>query len=612
MQTPLLSTLSAALALSSPPALAATGEPLELETVVVTATRTARTADETLAPVTVIDRAAIERMQARSVPDALRGLPGVAVANTGGRGQPTTVFLRGTDSDHVMVLIDGVKVGSPTLGPAPFQDYPIDAVERIEVVRGPRASLYGSEAVGGVIQVFTRRGGGTLAPRARVGIGTYGTRDASVGLAGGGESGWLDVGARYEESSGFNACVGEPFIGGCFALEPDHDGYRNAAGHARAGYRVGGAEVDVHWLRSETDTDFDGTRFSGNESRTVQQVTGGSVSLLPVDRWKVTLAAGRSQDNLDVFYAGTFLDRFDTTRDTLTWQNDFALGDERLVTAGVDRQEDRVESTVDYAVDSRRNTGVFAQYQGALGGHRVDASLRRDDNEQFGGHTSGSAAWGHALPGGLWLTVSYGTAFKAPTFNDLYYPFFGNPHLEPETSASTEIGVAGRHGAARWSLNAFATRIDDLIAFDATVQAPANIDSARIRGLEAVAGARVGAWDLSGNVTLLDPENRASGPDRGNLLPRRPRQSLRLDVDRDLGRLRAGATLFASGRRFDDLANDVRLDGYAVVDLRAEYRLTDRLTVQGRIENLLDEDYETAAFYNQPGRGFYLTLGYQP
>jgi len=605
--------LATALLLSSLPVSSLAGDPAELEPVIVTATRTAQTEDQTLASVTVIDREDIERMQARSVPDALRGIPGLSISNSGGRGQPTTFFLRGTDSDHVLVLIDGVKVGSPTLGPAPFQDYPIDQIERIEVVRGPRSSLYGSEAIGGVIQIFTRRGGGPVAPRLTVGGGSHRTANGSFGLSGGGDDGWFDASVRFEDSDGFNACRGEPLVAGCFVFEPDRDGYRNVAGHARAGYRFGdSAEVDLHWTRSETDTEFDGSEFGGNESSTLQQVAGAKASLSPLQDWSLTLAAGRSWDQLDVSFNGSFLDTFDTTRDTLSWQNDLYLGTDQILTAGIDYQDDRVDGTVDYAVRSRSNTGVFGQYQGGFGHHRIKTSLRYDDNEQFGGHTSGDGAWGYTLSNGLRLSASYGTAFKAPTFNDLYFPFFGNPDLDPETSRSAEVGIAGAWGDTHWSVSLYQTDIDDLIAFDAIVQAPANIDRARIRGLEASGTTRVASWDLSANLTLLDPKNRSSGSNAGNLLPRRPQQTFRLDLDRALGRLRLGGTLFAAGRCFDDFANRVRLDPYALVDLRAEYDFTESLRLQGRIEKLFDEDYETAAFYNQPGRSFYLTLRYQP
>jgi vitamin B12 transporter len=593
--------------------VAAVEDATELDPIIVTATRTAQTADETLASVTVVTRDEIERRQIRSVSDALLGVPGVSLTNSGGAGQPTSVLLRGTEFDHVLVLVDGVKVGSATLGATAFQDLPIDQVERIEVVRGPRSSLYGSEAIGGVIQIFTRKGGGPLAPRLSVGTGSYRTVNASLGLSGGGDRGWFDASLGFEETEGFNACFGEPFVAGCFTYEPDKDGHRKAFGSARAGYRFGQVgELDLHWLRSESETEFDGTAFGGNESAGVQQVLGGKALFSPLAGWDVTLLAGRSWDELDVAYNGVFLDTFDTVRDSLSWQNDLSVGDDHLLTAGIDYLNDRVDGTIDYSVDSRSNTGVFGQYQGESGRHLLKVSLRHDDNEQFGGHTSGDAAWGYAFENGLRLTASYGTAFKAPTFNDLYFPFFGNPDLDPETSRSLELGLAGSHTAGTWSVNLYQTDIEDLIAFDAIVQTPANIASSRIRGLEAVASGRLAGWDLRANLTLLDPENRSGGPNQGNLLPRRAEQTFRLDLDRTAGRFRLGGSLFAAGRRFDDLGNEIPLDAYALVDLRADYAFAESLRLQGRIENLFDEEYETAAYYNQPGRSFYLTLRYQP
>lgn len=601
-------TAAALLLLASPSAFAT-----DIDPVIVTATRTAQTADETLSSVTVITRKEIERQQAQSVQDLLRGIPGVDIANNGGPGKATSVFLRGTESDHVLVLIDGVKVGSATLGTAAFQDIPVEQIERIEIVRGPRSSLYGSEAIGGVIQIFTRKGGGALKPFFSIGGGSYQTYNTSAGLSGGGERGWFSVNASSIDTEGFNACDGKPSPGGagCFTTEPDKDGYRNVSGSLRAGYRFdNGLEMDVHALRASGDTEFDGGFV--NESESVQQVVGGTLHFSPLDIWQITLAAGQSRDESDNFKDGVFQSRFDTERDTITFQNDFAIALDHLLTVGADYQDDRVDGTTAYAVSSRDNTGLFTQYQGMFGDHDLQLSLRRDDNEQFGNRNTGGAAWGYALSEGLRLAASYGTAFKAPTFNELYFPGFGNPNLRPEESDSIELGLSGKATWGHWSLNAYETRIDDLIAFDASTFAPANIDQARIRGLEAVLGTRLGNWDLNTNLTLLDPENRAKGANDGNVLPRRARQSLRLDADRDFGRYRLGATLLAAGKRYDDLANTRELGGYTTIDLRAEYALAKDWRVQARVENLPDKDYETAAFFNQPGRSLYLTLRYQP
>lgn len=600
--------LPAALLLASHPLFAADAA---LDPVVVTASRTARTADETLASVSVISRADIERSQAQSVPELLAGLPGVAISNNGGFGKTSAVFLRGSEASHVLVLIDGVKVGSATLGTTSFEQLPLDQIERIEVVRGPRSSLYGSEAIGGVIQIFTRKGGGALTPNFSIGAGSYGTGQFSAGLSGGGKTSWYSANLSGIDTNGFNACNGQPGVAGCFTSEPDKDGYRNLAGSLRAGHRLdNGAEVDVHWLRSNSATKFDGGFV--NESKTLQQVLGGSLRFSPLAAWRVALLAGTSLDESDSYKNGVWMSRFDTRRDTLSWQNDLAFSPNQLVTLGFDYQNDSIASDTAYAVTSRDNRGVFAQYQGDFGAHSLQFSVRGDDNQQFGSHNTGAAAWGVKLGGGMRLTASYGSAFKAPTFNDLYYPGYGSADLKPESSRSAEVGLSGRGGAANWSVNVFETHVDDLIAYDASRYAPGNVASALIRGLEGSIGMRLADWQVNAYATLLDPENRSAGANNGKNLARRPEQSLRLDLDRELGQYRVGATLLAAGERYDDLANTRRLGGYATLDLRADYRLAKDWLVQAKAANLFDRDYETAAFYNQPGRSLFVTLRYQP
>ncbi len=576
--------------------------------IVVTATRTAQTVDGAMAPVTVITREDIETRQVRSLQDLLRGSAGMNVGNAGGAGKATNVFLRGTESDHVLVLIDGVKVGSASLGTAPFQDLPVEQIERVEIVRGPRSHLYGSEAIGGVIQIFTRRGGGELTPSVSVGGGSFGTTNGSLSLSGGGDDGWFNVGLSGERTDGFDACSGEPGVAGCFNTEPDDDGYENAAGSLRAGYRFdGGTEIDFHYLASDNETDFDGD-FQ-NETETEQEVLGGGIRLAPGDNTMVKLDLGRSEDLTTNLLDGAFASRFDTIRDSATVQVDQFVGDDHMFTAGVDYIDDRVESDLAFVETERDNVGLFTQYQGSFGQQELQLGLRRDDNEQFGEKTTGGITLGHRLAGGQRVTLSYATAFKAPSFNELYFPGFGNPDLGPEESDSVELGIASAGG--RWAVYLFDTDIDDLIGIDPDTFAPVNIDAARIRGLEITYNTTLADWILNASLTLLDPENRSAGLD-GNQLPRRAEETLRVDLDRDFGRFSAGATLIAEGRKYDDLANTREIDAYATVDVRGAMRFGDDWQLQLRIVNLFDEAYETASFFNQSERAAYLTLRYTP
>ena len=594
--------------------LAAVADPIA-DPIVVTATRTAQTADEALASVSVIERAEIERLQASSLSELLGRLPGVSVASRGGAGSLTSLHLRGANSDHTLVLVDGIKVGSVTTGMTAFQHIPVEAIERIEVVRGPRSSLYGSEPIGGVIQIFTRRGGGEVTPHLQLSAASHDTYSATLGLRGGGDDGWFSLLASGLDSGGFDACRGESLsaFGGCFADEPDRDGYREKSLSLRGGYRFDKAEVDLHWLRSDGHVEFDGFH---NSADVVQQVAGLGLQLNPHAIWQSSLRAGRSQDRMTNFSDGSFGNRIDSERDSLSWQNDILLADRHLLTLGADYQVDRIDYRDGfggrYAEDARDNHGLFGQLQLQAGAQQLQFSLRHDDNQQFGSHTTGGLQWGIDLERGVRLTAAYATAFKAPTFNQLYSPWGdGNLDLNPEHSRGIELGIGGKlaAGQANWSLNLYQNVIDDLIVgWPNPVHE--NVSEARIRGLEASFNRRIGDWRLATSLTLLDARDRSDGANHDNHLIRRAGESARIDLDRELGRYRVGATLFAEGRRYDDPANQRPLSAYGTMDLRAEYRITPAWRLQGRIANLFDQHYETAEFYNQPGRTLQLTLRY--
>lgn len=582
--------------------------------VIITATRTSQTVDSSLASVTVINRNDIERQQVRSMQDLLRGLPGINVVNQGGPGKASFVQMRGTESDHVLVMIDNIKVGSATSGTTAFENISIEQIDRIEIVRGPRSSLYGSEAIGGVIHIFTRKGTGTgFKPTFGFGGGSFGTLEGSTGFSYGGKQGWLNMTASGIGTQGFNACTGSSFAG-CFIdeLQPDRDGYRNVAGSARAGYRFSnGLEIDASFMQSAGKTQYDGS--IANKAVLMQQVIGGTARYSPFDFWRVSLIGGRSRDDSDNFLDRAFFSRFNTIRDTISVLNDFTINSSNLLTIGMDYQKEHVKSNEAFTVHSRTNWGVFAQHQTTFAKNDIQLSIRHDDNQQFGSRVTGGVGWSYPITDAIRLVANFGSAFKAPTFNELYFPGFSNPNLRPEDSRSYEFGSRGKMNWGNWSLNIYETRIDNLIAFDANTFMPGNIDQARIRGFEGILSAELKGWQFNANLTLLDPQNRTSGLNRGNILPRRAEQSFRLDADRQFGQhYRLGAMLLVEGERYDDLANTRKLDSYVKFDLRAEYIFNKHWRVQGRIENLFNERYETAAFFNQPGRNFFAMVRYQP
>ncbi|WP_245156850.1 TonB-dependent vitamin B12 receptor [Lysobacter arenosi] len=625
LRTPLsLSVRLAVACLLAAPALAhaqdsaGATDPTELDQVIVTANRTAISVNDALAPVEVIDAEQIRRSQARSLPDLLRGRAGISMSNQGGNGKLTTLFLRGAESDHVLVLVDGIRVGSATSGLTAFQDLPIEMIDRVEIVRGPRSSLYGADAIGGVIQVFTRRDKQAFAPRVRFDGGSNDTLGYGVGFGGSNDRGWFGADYQHTRTSGINACNGffDPatFDGaGCFIAldsQPDRDGYEKDALSLRGGINLTEQwSLEGHALRNEGDNEFDGD-FT-DRAETVQQVIGGKLRWHPSDRVDVHLTAGRNVDSSDNFLGDTYLDFFSTNRDSATLQGDFGIAADQLVSVGLDWLNDSVESTTPYDEDERDNKAAFVQYQAKFGAQSLEASVRRDDNEQFGGHTTGGAAWGLVFADNWRVTAGYGSAFKAPTFNELYFPFFGNPNLRPEDSETWELGLAYLGDGFNVHLDTFSTDVDDLIAFDASINLPNNVEKARMQGAELSADATIADWTIAGAISYLDTENRR-GFYEGNELARRAKNSARLDVDRAFGAFRVGLTAVGEGSRFDDVTNSRRLGGYGTLDLRAEYAITQDLTLQARVANVFDRDYETVAFYNQPGREWFLTLRYAP
>ncbi len=579
--------------------------------VVVTAARLPQPLDAALSSVTVIRRADIERTQARTLEELLAGVEGISIAGGGGLGKVTSVFVRGAESDHTLWLVDGVRIGSVTTGTPALQDLPLDTIERIEIVRGPRSSLYGADAIGGVVQIFTRRGRDAK-PSLRLTGGSNGTLQASAAAGFGGERAWVDLQATRLQTDGINACLGLPFPpgGGCFTSEPDDDAYRNTAANLRAGLRLGEAVLAEAFLqRAEGFTEFDGS-FT-NEADIVNQVAGVKLTATLSPRWAATLQAGRSWDEADSFVDGVPSGIFDTRRDSATWQNEFDAGAAGRVVAGVDWLEDRVASDTRFVVESRRNLAAFAQYTTRIGRHDLEVAARLDDNEQFGSNATGSFGWGMGLGSGLRAYASIGNAFKAPSFNELYFPFFGNPDLEPERAVSVEAGLKHTTGWGRWTLAAFASDVDDLVAFDSQRFLPVNLAQATLRGLDGSLAWRGGPWILEQSLTLLDARDRGASSTRGNELTRRPRVSGRTTLGWSGASVGLATSVVFAGRRYDDLANARRLGSYAVVDLTGSWRASPSMELQLRVSNLADRRYETAWLYPALGREVMLSVRYR-
>lgn len=611
--------------------------------ILVTASREPQSLDKVLWSSDVLSRADIEASQTLSLQDLLAQLPGVQLDNTGGLGKQTSVFLRGMNADQTLLLVNGVRIGSATNGLPPLELMPVGQIERIEVVRGPLSTLYGSDAMGGVIQIFTREGDrpGFSLDASTTG-GTYSTFNESLSAHAGIGPAWFDASGEVLHTAGFEACsapAGSP-PGDCFGGPPDHDGYLNRSGSFTAGVRLAeGWTASADSFLTSGHTDYDGTYSDSTEF--LERVNSAHLDGRIAHGWSLHASGGRDIDDANDFLAAAPVDRYETRRDSASLQIDGRVAAALSLIAGSDWEGEHVDavqifdgitSPVAFARSARDSTGTFLELHGATGALTEIAGVRYEHNTQFGDHVTYDTGAGWRLERHLRLTATWGTAFHAPTFNDLYYPSFpgfppsSNPNLDPETSRSVELGIVADWRSFSGSLHVYQTDVSHLITYAPPDYTPYNLAQARIRGIELRGVWRHGPWTLSGQLTGLDPRDHSAAAaamagTSGNLLPRRARSSALFDLRRGfLGRMSVSARGRWEGRRFDDLANTVPLGGYFLLDLLADARLAHGWSVEGRITNALGRSYYTAAamdgpplstFYNQPGRELDLTVRYR-
>ena len=563
----------------------------EQSSIIVTATRTAQTVDDSLASVTVITEQQIAQQQVNDLRELLTSISGIDMTNNGGMGKATSIFMRGTSSSHVLVMIDGIKVGSATNGNIAFQHIPVNQIERIEIVRGPRSSLYGSEAVGGVIQIFTKKGKAQQQTYAEVGYGSYATNTFAAGISGKSEKTSYAFNATHLSNEGFDAKDDS---------ETDLDGYKNSSLSLNLSHELSKTSaLALNLLHASGETEYDGFY---NSTNFLQQAAGLQYTLAASQNWDVKLNASQSLDEADNFSNAVFKSKFNTTRDTFSWQNDINLSDNQLLTVGVDYQNDTVDSTTEYDESSRNNTAGFIQHQWFGEKNDLQISARRDDNQAFGAYSTGGISWGHEFANKLRLISSYGSAFKAPTFNQLYYPSYGNSKLKPEESKSYEMELRKTSDWGKWSVSAYQTNITNLISGNPV----SNVDKAQIRGLELRLNTVIAGYNTQLEVAAIDPRDEVTN----KILQRRTQRTAKLNIDKEYGKWASGMSIVTQGKRYDDKANEKLLKGYTTFNLRTRYAFTKSFSIKGKIENLFDDEYETAKDYNSPGRSVFVTLSY--
>jgi vitamin B12 transporter len=577
--------------------------------VLITATRTPQRVDQALAQVTVIDRAAIQAATGRTLAELLASESGLQVWSNGGLGKVASVSMRGLEPRHTLLLIDGVRHGSATVGAPTWDNLPLEAIERIEIVRGPLSSLYGSDAVAGVVQIFTRRGQAGFHPDATATLGSRGHGELVGGARFG--SGGLDGSLRVQQrrNDGFSASNERAPFG---SFNADNDGFEQTSVNARLGWRVGDWRAEATWLQSKGTSQFDDG--PGANARAELRTAGMSAQLSgPVmTGWRTTLLLARSEDEFDTLAtasAFTPLGTTGTVQQQFTWQNQVSTPLGALLVLVERIEQDVVRPGTPYAVRERSIDGIALGLNGEEGSHGWQASLRSDRNSQFGRQTTGALAYGYRLTPMLRATLSLGSSFNAPSFNQLYFPGFGNPLLQPEEGVSRELGLRWASGPHELQLAVFSTDIRGYITPGAI---PGNVD-ADIEGLTLSGRSQWAGWRLQGSAELIDPRN--SNPRNANFgrqLLRRTKEVFRFSADRRFGAFNLGASMLSSGPRFENANNSVELAGFTVWDLRAEWALARDWALGVKLNNLADRRYETTLGFNQPGREAYLTLRWVP
>jgi len=620
--------LAVALALSTGAAGAADLPEYRGADVIVTATRQVQPLTQTLSDVTVIDRDQIEQAGTDSLATLLARQPGVQISNNGGAGKTTNVFLRGANSNQTLVLVDGVRIVSATFGTTSIQSIPLEQIDHVEILRGPASSLYGADAIGGVIQIFTKQGEGPASFTANFGVGDRGTLQAGVGVSGKTGNTAYAVSVSQDQTRGFsaqnaNADIHTQYFD--YTHNNDRDGDANTAYSANVTQTwAPGQDLTLRLFQSFDRSDFD--RSEQGQDVTKSRLTGQSIESKNAinDAWTSTLRYAYSQDRSETFLGGNFAQHdslFTTDQDDWLWQNDIKTGVGTFL-AGASYTKQKVDSTQPLDKTSRDVKAAFAGYQGEFGRNLLQASVRHDDDSQFGGKTTGQASYGFKLDGGWLLRAGYGTGFKAPTFNDLYYPYFsyapyigsysGNPNLKPETSRNGEVEARWTGKGSHASIVAFRNRIDDLITSVTDAQYNStmiNISQANIDGVTLTAGSSI--WygiDLNGTATFQNPENR----ENGKWLPQRARQTATASASRAFGPVTLGVEWQAVGRRYNDPANLVPLHGYAIANLFANYEVSRDWSLNARINNVANRDYELVRGYNTGGLGWFLGARYAP
>ncbi len=571
------------------------------DTLIVTATRTEQASFTSLASVTVIDRDTIEQSQAQDVADLIRMEAGIDIARNGGPGQSTSFFMRGTESNHAVVMIDGVKINPGTIGQSAIQNIDPYLIERIEIVKGPRSTLYGSDAIGGVINIITRRD-----ERMQISgtTGSFNTRKLNASLGGAANDVYYGIDLGLNRTDGFQTRT----------TWPNDRGYDNDSVNLKLGTEQEWGSLELRHLQATGNAEYiatDLTTFMNilGDQDFDNRVSAISGEFFVNDYWTSTLTFSNMQDEIEQNQSTDFLE---TDRNSLDWQNDIAF-EQHLFTVGISLQREKADAIsygTAYSADTDTDE-VYIQDDIDLGRHKLLIGARHTDHETFGTENTWNIGYGYEVSAATFLFANAGTGFRAPDATDRF-GFGGNPNLEPETSTSYELGLRHKfNDALNLTASLFDNRIEDLIDYPGPTFTARNVNEARIKGLEASLNHQQGPWHSSVSLNVQNPKDESNNTQ----LLRRAKRSLAARTSYQWDKLRLGGELIAQNERHDIDASTflpTTNAGYGILNLTAEYALSPELDLAARVDNVTDREYVLANGYQTQELSGFITLRYTP
>lgn len=584
----------------------------EQDGVVVSASRSEQRIQDAIPHTTVITARDIRDSQAVDLPSLLRREAGFEFAQNGGPGTVTGIFMRGGRSAQTLFLIDGVRVEDASSGQTAIQHIMLDEVERVEVVRGNVSSLYGSGAIGGVVQIFTRRGSGAPSVSGGITLGSRGTSNLRAGYGGQVGDTRFNLTASQFETNGFSTINPSQAPN----ANPDADGYANTSMAASISHRISARhEVGANLYTAKGRVDYDSAfGLAGNVHKTAQDLDSysGYWEAKFSETWKSRVTLAQGSDYRTDTLNGDFASRSNTVNRQFIWDNQLRLASGHEIAAGLETLRQTVVNSGLALPAHRRDASILRLgYLGRIGDHSLQLNARNEDYSDFGTANTHFVGYGYQLTDAWRLTASTANAFRAPTFVDLF-GFGGNVALRPERAKTGEFGLQWAQGSHLLRLVAFNTRYEDAITFSAGLVR--NVRNASVEGYEASYKGTVAGFDLRAALTIQDPLEQEPA---AQALPavRRAKVYGSLAAYRSFGPWRLGGEFLSSGPRADtDIVSGARVQngGYSAVNLTARYQLNKQLYAQARLENAFAENYQLIPGFNTPGRSAFVSVGYQP